>query len=500
MEVLDSRASGLASGERGPRVAFRTLGCRLNQYETEALASEFTAAGYRVVPFGEPAEVQVINTCTITNQADRKSRNLIYRALRTVDAELHRPGGATGRGGEPTVVVTGCFAERKWADLDEDDRVVLVDNDSKSDILSVVEALLRGEVTPPRRDRFGFRPSRAVYHTRAAVKIQDGCDRHCTYCIVPRVRGRAVSRSAADVLAEIRSHIEAGYREVVLTGVNLGRYRSAGIDFPGLVSRALEEITTGGRVAAESLASSSAGGLRVRISSLEPDGLDARFASLFSDPRLLPHVHLCLQSGSDRILRRMGRRYRVDDFRALAAQLRDVAPGINITTDIIAGFPGETDEDFTASLEVAREIGFSHIHAFTFSPREGTPAARMDGRVDGRVAAERSRALRELSEELKLRYYRSLVGAEEDVLLEDVAAKLPAGALESRAAYGDTGSPDRERACQAGGGGIGGRGYGRRYVPVIIPCAGLEANRVYRVQLWRVVNGDGGPVLVGRPL
>lgn len=430
------------------RVAFRTLGCRLNQYETESIAAEFDAAGYTVVPFGEAADVYVINSCTITSQADRKSRNLVNRALRT--------GGA-----ESSVVLTGCFAERTAGDHTDDPRVIVVGNEQKSDVFPLVDARLRAgsrlgsDAGAAQGGPFGFRAARGMFHTRAAIKIQDGCDQFCTYCIVPHVRGRAVSREPADILRETRETVAGGAREIVVTGVNLGRYRHGELDFAGLMRRLLDEIPADG-------------GVRVRISSLEPEGLDERFSALFADPRLAPHVHLCLQSGSDAVLGRMGRRYRSADFRRVVESLRSVDPMLNLTTDIIVGFPGETEAEFEASVSAARDMGFSHIHVFPFSPREGTPAARMPDQVPAAVRTGRARRLRELSAELTRQYYARMVGRREEVLVEKVDATVPEA-----------------------------RGYGRYYAPVLIPQACLEQNAVYEVEINRLLDTPDGPVLLG---
>jgi threonylcarbamoyladenosine tRNA methylthiotransferase MtaB len=332
-----------------------------------------------------------------------------------------------------------------------------------------------------------------VFRTRAAVKIQDGCDRFCTYCIVPHVRGRAVSRPPASVLEEVRRVVAGGAREIVLTGVNLGRFSYGETDFPALLERILGCLPEDGRV-------------RLRISSLEPEGLDARFTRLFSDRRLAPHVHLCLQSGSDRILERMNRHYRVEDVRRIAAGLRDADPALNLTTDIIVGFPGETEEDAAASRAVATELGFGHIHVFPFSPREGTAAARMPDQVPAAVKRERARALRELGTRLKRRYYGSLVGGAEEVLVETAGARGAAAAAGSdgatpgeagaaAAAPGSDSATPGAAAAAAGSDGAGARGYGRSYVPVRIDGAELSCNEIYPVTLTGLAEDAQGPIL-----
>ena len=420
-------------------VAFQTLGCRLNQAETESVATDFADAGWRIVADGETADVVVVNTCTVTNQSDRKSRNTINQAARQ---------GAV-------VVVTGCYAESARDELEAQPEVTyVVDNDHKARIFDLVDAHCRGEILHPARlpaGRFDYSTAGRHTRTRTAIKIQDGCDNFCTFCIIPFVRGRAVSRPADDVLRGVRDAVDRGSREIVITGVNMGRYADDGVDFTALLARVLD----------------LPGDFRVRISSLEPEPLDGRFLALFDNPRLCPHLHLCLQSGSERVLLAMRRTYTAAEYRTFAEELLDRHAGFNLTTDIIVGFPGETEEDFQASCRISRELGFTHVHTFRYSIRDGTLAARMPGQVPDRVKSARSAEIRRISVTNKRRFRDALVGGRETVLIERVS---------------------RGRA----------RGYGEHYVPVVLPAAGCSPNSFVEVDLDSLGSGDD-PVVRGTP-
>ena len=426
-----------------PAIAFTNLGCRLNIAESDALAARFAAAGYRVVDNAGAADVVVVNTCTVTRQADRKSRNALYRAVRrggrsggragTRTAALtatQPPAGATGSPGagdrhdvRPLVVATGCYVEAQGGvacDLPGVDYAV--DNDRKSGIFDLVAAHLAGEVVDPAAlpaDPFGYRPGAQPLHTRATIKIQDGCDNFCTFCIIPAVRGRARSRPAPDILDEARRLLDEGHRELVLTGVNIGRYRWDEWSF----SRLLEQMLD------------LPGDYRVRVSSLEPDPLDDRFVDLADHERLCPHLHLCLQSGSDRVLLRMRREYDVDAYLDLVDRIRDVwlRRGVpaHFTTDVMVGFPGETAGDFARTVEVCEAVGFGHIHTFRYSPRAGTRAARLPGAVPEPVKAERSAAIRALAAAGRRRLAQRLTGHRQRLLVEQVDGRLATGYGES---------------------------------------------------------------------
>ena len=424
------------------KIAFKTLGCRLNQYETDALVSEFRNKGYDVVPFHDKADMYVINTCTVTNQSDHKSRNMISQAIR--------------RNSNATVVVTGCMADHFKERLEQQEGVsYVVVNDRKSSIVDLAEAHFHDETVAPDlfpADKFHFPLTDKAFHTRSLIKIQDGCDNFCSYCIIPRVRGRAVSRPATEILDNIRRVTEAGFREVVLTGVNITRYRYGDLNFEDLV----EKITL------------LPGDFRLRISSIEPEGFGEKLYDLFSHPRLTPHLHLCLQSGSDSVLKRMRRNYTVADFMGMVDAIRRRYPDLNFTTDIIVGLPGETEEEIAATVKVAREARFSHIHTFKFSVRDGTPAARMERQVPERMKSERSRIIRTVSLENRLAYFRKMLGHTQKVLFEK----------------------------RGKGGSLG---YGEHYLPVSVEEK-IAPNTLREVRLTGIVTGGKEPFLRGEIL
>ncbi len=426
--------------DRSRKIAFKTLGCRLNQYETDALVSEFRHRGYEVVPFSQAADIYVVNTCTVTNQSDHKSRNMISQAIR--------------RTGHSVVIATGCMVNHYRETLDRREGITFaVPNDRKSSIVSLVEAHLNGEITSPDLfpgDKFHFPLTDRSFHTRSLIKIQDGCDNFCSYCIIPRVRGRAVSRPAGEILENIRRVVDAGFKEVVLTGVNIGRYHYHEVNFEDLV----EKIT------------GLPGDFRLRISSSEPEGFGEKLFDLFAHPKLTPHLHLCLQSGSDRILKRMHRKYDVKEFMGMMESIRQRIPGFNFTTDIIVGFPGETEEDFQQSADIARRARFSHIHTFKFSKRDGTLAARMDDQIPEKIKTERSRIIREISLENKRAYYRSMLGSTQEVLIEKEGKNFSMG-------------------------------YGQHYLPVTL-TERVKNNTMVKVLLTGIEEGKKEPVLTGK--
>lgn len=427
-------------GEASRRVAFKTLGCRLNQYETDALVTDFDEAGYQLVNFDESPDVVVVNTCTVTNQSDQKSRTVISQAAR--------------KNKDAVVVVTGCMANNFKEKLESQDNITfVVENNRKSSILSLVDAHFSGEILHPEMlppDVFRYEPVRKSLHTRSAVKIQDGCDNFCTFCIIPMVRGRAVSRPVADVLESVRKTIENGFKEIVITGVNIGRYEYEGYSFEDLLEEILEVP----------------GDFRVRISSLEPDGFGDRFVELFSHPKLMPHLHLCLQSGSDKTLLRMRRMYDVQQFRKTVTKFRSVYPDFNFTTDIIVGFPGETEEEFQETMAAVREFNFSHVHTFKYSVRKGTRAERLENHVPEKVKNERSLKVRELSEENKAAYLNSFLGKTEEVLIEKITQGIASG-------------------------------YGQHYIPVRFKANGAQKNTVCSVKLTELRGTGENMYLLG---
>jgi threonylcarbamoyladenosine tRNA methylthiotransferase MtaB len=369
-----------------PSVAFSTLGCKLNQYETDSLATCFRDSGYRIVRPDERPDIHVINTCTVTSRADRKSRNLLCRAKRSAPR---------------LIVLTGCFVDSRQ-EIELENNIYRVSNRDKHTIVDLVEAHLAGEVFKPSGSVFDFPAPDRVFHTRSMVKIQDGCDNHCSFCIIPHVRGRAQSRPWRDVVSEVKHVLAGGSHEIVFTGVNMSRYSDGNVGFCELIRRLLDLD----------------GEYRVRISSLEPDRLTGGLVSLFEHSRMCNHLHLCLQSASDRVLLAMKRQYTFAEFRDLAQRFRQVDPHFNLTTDLIVGFPGETDEDFEESLRAVESIGFGHVHTFPYSVRTGTPAARRNDRLAEHLVTERARAIRGAAERQKRRYRETLLGSQERVLVE----------------------------------------------------------------------------------
>ena len=373
------------------RVRLESIGCRLNIGEIDAMARGLAAAGHRVVGPGEQADLCILNTCTVTSIASRKSRQLI-RQLRRGNPESK-------------VIVTGCEAEIAPREVQDAGVDLVVGNADKDRLLELAEA--GGLLDRPRVDpdaQVLFEPGDTT-RTRAFLKVQDGCDNRCAFCVITVARGAGRSVPVNTVLDEVRDLQQLGYREVVLSGVHLGSY---GHDLGD--RRGLQHLVES--VLAESDIE------RLRLSSLEPWDLDAGFFEVFSNPRLLPHLHLPLQSGCDETLKRMARRTCRAEFSALVSGARRAVPGIAISSDIIVGFPGETDEEFEESINLADQLAFSRLHIFRYSRREGTPAARMPAQVPGPLTKERSRRIHQLAADLEHRFNSNLVGRTADVLWE----------------------------------------------------------------------------------
>ncbi|MBA4370857.1 MAG: tRNA (N(6)-L-threonylcarbamoyladenosine(37)-C(2))-methylthiotransferase MtaB, partial [Coriobacteriaceae bacterium] len=376
-------------------VAFVTLGCKVNRAESEAALARLLGGGWRAAAQAAEADVVVVNTCTVTGEADRKVRKAVHRALR----ECAGP-----------VVVTGCMAtvDGGGAALAALDPRVVVEPD-KSRLPSRVASLVDG----PAPAAHGVRSGEG-FRTRAAVKIQDGCDARCAYCIVPDARGPARSVPVADVLAEVRALVAAGTREVVLTGVNLGRFAAG--DGPG---DDLADLVRA--VAAE-------GPARVRLSSIEPLDITERLlTALAGTPAVCAHLHVPLQSGSDRVLAAMRRGYTAAQYEEAIARAREALPGLSVTTDVIAGFPGESDADLAETLALVERVGFSKLHVFRFSARPGARAAEMGGQVPHAVRDSRAAELRAAGERLCEAYVRGRAGREAEMLVERVADGMAEG-------------------------------------------------------------------------
>lgn len=375
----------------GHGIAFTTLGCKVNRAESDHLAARLLGMGASIVA-EEDAAVVVINTCTVTGEADRKARKVVRRAL--------------GLPGSPVVVVTGCLAALDAAALEALGGRVVVEADK--DVIAERVAGLLGMEAGERVGGLGPRTG-VGFRTRVAVKVEDGCDAFCAYCIVPHARGLPRSVPLAGVVAEVEGLVEAGVAEVVLTGINIGRYRD-------------EEACAG--LAHVVSAVSATGVRRMRLSSVEPNDLTPQLLeALARSEATCAHLHVPLQSGSDAVLQAMGRPYTMAGFAERIAAAREALPGLVVTTDVIAGFPGETDEDALATFDAVDACGFSRLHVFRFSARAGTPAATMPGRVPAPVVASRAAALRELDVRLRARYAAGRVGDVAEVLVESVSAE-----------------------------------------------------------------------------
>ncbi len=410
----------------GLTVAVTTLGCKVNRVESDGIAAELLGRGVRVVE-ADSADVVVVNTCTVTAEADAKARKAVRQALKAP--------------GKPVVVVTGCLAALDGASLEALGDRVVVEPDKETVAAKVIETLRVREPanvtaspapTPVTRGGAGFR-------TRVPVKVQDGCDSFCTYCVVPYARGVPRSRPAVDVVDEVRALANAGVREVVLTGVNAAKYHDP--EFPQLAWLAAE---IAGRTAIE----------RIRVSSLELEGLCYFLQATSYTPKIVRHFHVPLQSGSDRVLAAMGRTYTAEQYRTILCGLRSIATGMTYTTDVICGFPGETEEDHRATMAFCEEIGFSRLHVFRYSRRDGTPAAAMPDQLPARVKARRAADLRELDATLRGRFIESRLGQTVEVLVERV---------EDGVAEGTT----------------------REYLRVRAPAAGASVGELVTVELTR---------------
>ena len=389
-------------------VAFHTLGCKVNQYDSQAMLELFEQAGYQPGDFDQPCDVYVVNTCTVTGTGDKKSLQAVRRARRLNPAA--------------DIIVCGCMAQRDGEKLlaDTDARLIL-GTARRAEIVTLLEQAQREHtrlcaVTDVRRA--AFEPlliTRQEGRTRATLKIQEGCDRFCTYCIIPYVRGGIRSRSVQDVRDEAARLAQAGYREIVLTGIHLTSYGRDLKNGDTLLSviRAVHDI---------------AGVERIRLGSLEPVIATADFARALGEmPKLCPQFHLALQSGCDSVLRRMRRRYDTAAFRESAQALRAVFPDCALTTDVMSGFPGETDAEHRQSLDFCREMRFARMHVFPYSEREGTAAASMPDPVPRHIREERARELIALGAGMAEDYRRAQLGTVRRVLFEQCAEGVSVG-------------------------------------------------------------------------
>ncbi len=366
-------------------VAFHTFGCKVNQYETEELRGQLRLGGFRIVPMEEAADVYVLNSCSVTADADSSCRQWVRKLLR------EQP--------HSRVLVTGCYAERAPQELsDLSPRVEVFGNREKPMI-----AMALGVPTACIENAAKTGVTALAERSRVFLKIQDGCDAHCTYCIIPSVRPDMICKPAPEVLREAQALIDKGFRELVLTGVRLGRYLWQDWDF-GRLMESVVELT---------------GDFRIRLSSIEVTEIpDAVVELAASHPKMCPFFHIPLQSGDDNVLKRMGRWYTNADYRSRLEFIRKRIPDVAFSGDVIVGFPGEGENEFQNTLTLLKEEGFTRLHAFRYSVRPGTPAERLPGHIEGRVKAERVRQLGELDKTLRHRYAEKFVGREVRVLHE----------------------------------------------------------------------------------
>lgn len=381
------------------KVAFVSLGCKVNQYETNAMSQEFIAAGYKVVEFDDVADIYIVNTCTVTNIADRKSRQMLRR-VKEVNPEA-------------VLVATGCYAQVGKEELEKiEDIDLIIGNNEKKDIVEIVEnyqnetnAIITDVMHQKEYVEFGT--TTYTEKTRAVVKIQDGCDRFCSYCIIPYARGRVRSRKIENIVSEVGQIVDNGIQEVVITGIHIASY---GKDFNYEITLIdlLEELN-------------KIDGLkRIRLGSIEPTIITEEFVNRLSKlEKVCDHFHLSLQSGCDETLKRMNRRYTCEGFENGTMLLRKAFPNAALTTDVIVGFPGETDEEFNKTYEFLKRIAFYKMHVFKYSQRKGTKAAVMPNQIDGTIKDKRSKALLELSDENEKMYNSKYIGKTVEVLFEE---------------------------------------------------------------------------------
>ncbi len=406
------------------KAAFLSLGCKVNSYETEAMRTMFETAGYDIVDFKETADVYVVNTCTVTNIADRKSRQMLHQAK--------------NRNPKAIIAAVGCYVQAAEEVLLADSAVdLVVGNNKKSDIVSMVERCMDGynkeELVVDINKEMDYEELNVITtmeKTRAFIKIQDGCNRFCSYCIIPYVRGRVRSRKEDDIIAEIRELVKKGYQEFVLTGIHISSYgtdRKASNNAENS-SEELETIDITSEKEQDNTWLASLivrigqieGIERIRLGSLEPRIITENFLKAISGVKqFCPQFHLSLQSGSNSVLKRMNRKYSAEEYYEGVQMIRKYFDHPAFTTDVIVGFPGETEEEFGETMEFVKKIGFSHIHVFKYSKRAGTKAAVMPDQVMEEVKTIRSNALIALSEEMSEEYKTYFLGRIEKILFEE---------------------------------------------------------------------------------
>lgn len=385
------------------KVALHNLGCKVNAYETEAMQEMLEQAGYEIVPFREGADIYVINTCTVTNIADRKSRQMLHRARKMNPDAI--------------VVATGCYVQAQAENQQIDSCIdIVIGNNKKKDLIPILEHYVREKAETVQmkevldinhtKEYEDLHLTKTGEHTRAYIKVQDGCNQFCTYCIIPYARGRVRSRSMENILEEVRNLAEYGYQEVVLTGIHISSY---GIDLEetDLLKLILKVHEVEGIE-------------RIRLGSLEPRIITEEFARTIAGlPKMCPHFHLSLQSGCDATLRRMNRRYTVEEYYEKCELLRKYFEHPALTTDVIVGFPGETEEEFEDSRAFVDKVNFYETHIFKYSRREGTKAAAMDNQIPEKVKSKRSAAMIAMGQKKQALFEESYRGKTVEILMEE---------------------------------------------------------------------------------
>ena len=438
--------------------AFLSLGCKVNSYETEAMRGMFETAGYEIVDFKDKADVYIINTCTVTNIADRKSRQMLHQAKK--------------RNPDAIIAAVGCYVQAAQEELLEDSAVdIVVGNNKKSDIVSLVEKFresnLKEELitdinTENEYEKLNL--SSTFEKTRAFIKIQDGCNRFCSYCIIPYVRGRVRSRDEEEIIEEIENLVKMGYKEFVLTGIHISSYGSDKLKQEGIHKQNsnAQEINPLAQLITK--VSNIEGIERIRLGSLEPRIITEDFVKAIAQiKQFCPHFHLSLQSGSNSVLKRMNRKYSAEEYYEKVLLLKRYFEHPAFTTDVIVGFPGETEEEFKETVEFVKKIGFSQIHVFKYSKRAGTVAAKMPDQVPEDLKTRRSNELIAVADVLSKEYKAHFMGRiekiliEEEVLIEGKNYKI---------------------------------GHNERYLKLAVPSAGQDANTILEVKVLSDLTED----------
>ncbi len=379
------------------KVAFYTLGCKVNQYETNAMIEQFIKENYEIVDFENVSDIYVINTCTVTNMSDRKSRQVIRRAKQLNPKSI--------------LAVTGCYAQVAAKELEKIEEIdLIVGNTEKKDIVKIVENYnnkINMTDINNQKEFVDFGTTTYTEKTRAVIKVQDGCNNFCSYCIIPYAKGRVRSRELESVIDEVKSVVQKGIQEVVITGIHIASY---GIDFKDSNIRLIDLLEEINKI--DELK-------RIRLGSLEPNVITDEFVErLKKVDKICNHFHLSLQSGCTETLKRMNRKYTAEDFEKVVERLRKAFQNVALTTDIIVGFPGETEEEFKTTYEYLKKIKFCKMHVFKYSQRKGTRAAVMPNQIDGSAKEKRSRMLIELSNKNEKEFLDKYIGKEVKVLFE----------------------------------------------------------------------------------